>query len=103
MHNPTGAAADATTDDFTHCPAWCITDHGNGVDVEHESAHELLAAAGDCELVGQLLADPGQAPRLSLAICEGVEALGSVDLSVDDAEQLMTRLQTLITAARGLR
>ncbi|GGK60049.1 hypothetical protein Ppa06_26180 [Planomonospora parontospora subsp. parontospora] len=84
------------------CPAWCANPHGNGIDVEHESAHALLAApaGGRVEVIGQLLQEPGQDPRLVLAICDGVEADGVATLTLDDAEQAVARLQALISAAR---
>lgn len=85
------------------CPAWCVADHSNGRDAEHESELVTVAApegADDAEVVAQLMQEPGEPLRLSLGVCKGVECLGDADLTIDDAERLVEHLQTLITTAR---
>ncbi|MET8381586.1 hypothetical protein ABZV14_01130 [Streptosporangium canum] len=95
------------------CPEWCVVDHSNGVDVEHVGELETVAApegaeveGGDgeirtVEVVAQLRQDPGGAPTFVLGVCLGVECDVEAEMPVDEAERLVERLQTLITAARS--
>lgn len=96
----------------TSCPAWCATNHMGGIDVEHVSDLITVAApegsevTGDdghvrtMEVVADLIQIPGEALRVSVGVCEGVECLGSADMSIDETELMVTHLQTIIAAAR---
>ncbi|MGJ6961162.1 hypothetical protein ACSDR0_04570 [Streptosporangium sp. G11] len=86
---PATPAAPATT-----CPAWCGTDHLNGVDVEHESGLDVVHPGH--EFMTGLRQQPGDEVLIVLSDDERSEGT----LTVEQAEHLVEHLQTLITAAR---
>ncbi|MFI6788605.1 DUF6907 domain-containing protein [Nonomuraea sp. NPDC050383] len=88
------------------CPPWCMTDHSNGVDVEHEGAMRDLAessiAQGDRfgDVVAQLRQEPGEAARVALAVCTD-RGDQEAEISLEEALQVAYGLINAVSAARA--
>ncbi|NUW33410.1 hypothetical protein HTZ77_18525 [Nonomuraea sp. SMC257] len=90
----------------TGCPPWCITDHSNGVDVEHEGAMRELAdssiAQGDQfgDVVAQLRQEPGEVARIALAVCTD-RGDQETEISLEEALQVAYGLINAVSSARA--